>query len=106
MNKTKLNFAGIITVLADNQIEIDSFINREANVVKLLGSLETKRSPNFEDYEEQGREDEDYYVTYLVDHDIYIKTVARVDSYSSNETYPYGYGKEVKPVVKPTTVYE
>lgn len=102
----KLNFGEIITVLVDNRVEVRNLVGASLGLPIELGKVTTIKRPLFADYEEQGREDEDFYIIHLVDHDVYVKTIARVDSYGDNENYPYGYGKEVRPIVKPTTVFE
>jgi hypothetical protein len=106
---SKLAYGDIIRILVEEGIEVSTFIassRSEGRLPASLGRVKTVKTTNFDDYEESGRYDEDTHVTHFVEHDVYISTTVRLDSYGSNPSYPYGYGKEVRPVVKPTTVYE
>jgi hypothetical protein len=105
----KMTYGDIITALVTEGITVSEFLNLSiyrGRVMESLGEFEVVKTAHFEDYEESGRYDEDTQVTHFIDHDIYIATVIRADSYGEVESYPFGYGREVHPVIKPTTVYE
>lgn len=111
MTRTKMNYGQIIQALTEAGITVEQFVGNNSwtakpTYPKELGTMKVVKKASFEDYEEQGRQDEDTHITHFVDHDLYLATIVQADSYGEETAYPYGYGKQVFPKEKTVLVYE
>lgn len=104
MNKKTL--ADIFADLEDSGVTIDSFLGGGNVVTAIVGEINQIATVESEYHEyAQGFEDRKYAVTHLLDHDIIVRTAVVIDSYGAT-SYPYGYGREVKPKEKTIITYE
>lgn len=103
------NFAEVMTILSQKRVRTGDLVSsssyRTRSLPQELGTAKVISTPDYQRREEQGGNEEGRYVVHFPKFGVYLEVIGELDSYGSEETFPY-IPREVTPKEKTITVYE